>query len=117
MGIFKRGELRVDSKFRLSQISRSWLQGVSEVLALEEAKRGSHSWREGVPFSQLVDEAMGQLTAWNERDELDPETGKSRLHVASAILMRLSSLVGRENLDDRYGAQGSAPVKASNLAE
>lgn len=87
----------------LSLLSRTWLLGVGSVLAFGAKKYASHNWRGGIERSRLLSAALRHLLAYNEGEDLDPETGLSHLDHASCCLMFARELhETRPDLDDRF---------------
>lgn len=91
------------TKEPLSLLSRVWLLGVASVMAFGAKKYKSHNWRAGIERSRLLSAALRHILAYNEGEDLDPESGLSHLDHASCCLM-----FAREHhethpeLDDRY---------------
>lgn len=84
-------------------LSSKWLVGVARVLGFGANKYASHNWRKGIVGSRLYDAAFRHLAAWNDGEDLDPESGLPHLYHASCCLMFLSELMEtRPELDDRY---------------
>ena len=96
--------LKFDSdKVPLSLLSSVWLLGVGRVLAFGAKKYASHNWRGGIQNSRLMDAAMRHILAYNDGEDLDPETGLSHLDHASCCLMFARELAERKpEFDDRY---------------
>nr|WP_142850688.1 dATP/dGTP diphosphohydrolase domain-containing protein [Telmatospirillum sp. J64-1] len=67
-------------------IPRSALVAEAEVLAFGAKKYAKHNWRGGMEWSRLVDAALRHITAWNEGQDTDPETGASHLAHARCCL-------------------------------
>jgi hypothetical protein len=87
----------------LSLLSRAWLLGVARVLDFGSRKYATHNWRGGIQRSRLLSAALRHLLAYNEGEDLDPETGLSHLDHASCCLMFARELhETRPDLDDRY---------------
>ncbi len=96
-----------NGKEPLSLLSRIWLTGVARVLEFGARKYASHNWRGGIERSRLLSAALRHLLAYNEGQDLDPETGLNHLDHASCCLMFARELhETRPDLDDRY-KQGS----------
>jgi hypothetical protein len=90
-------------KARMSLLDSSWLLGVAEVLGFGEKKYAAHNWRKGLSVSRLMDAAARHQAAFNDGEDLDPESGKSHLYHASCCLMFASWMIkNRPDLDDRY---------------
>ncbi len=90
-------------KAPLSLLSSSWLMGVGRVLLFGAKKYSANNWRQGMQHSRLIDAALRHLLAYNNGEDLDPETGESHLYHASCCLMFLSELaLTHPELDDRW---------------
>lgn len=84
-------------------LSRQWLEGTAQVLAFGAKKYDRHNWRKGIQFSRLLGAALRHLLAFQDGEDLDPETGLSHIHHASCCLMFLSELqIKKPEMDDRY---------------
>lgn len=90
----------------MSLLSSIWLWAVSDVLAFGAKKYASHNWRKGIQYSRLTDAAMRHITAFNDGEDLDPETKLSHLAHASCCLMFLTELHARppKGLDEWKGS-------------
>jgi hypothetical protein len=89
-------------KARMSLLDSSWLLGVAEVLTFGEKKYAAHNWRKGISVSRLMDAAGRHQAAFNDGEDLDPESGKGHLYHASCCLMFASWMIKhRPDLDDR----------------
>jgi hypothetical protein len=90
-------------KARMSLLDSSWLLGVAEVLGFGEKKYAAHNWRKGLSVSRLMDAAARHQAAFNDGENLDPESGKGHLYHASCCLMFASWMIkNRPDLDDRW---------------
>jgi hypothetical protein len=90
-------------KARMSLLDSSWLLGVAEVLTFGEKKYAANNWRKGISVSRLMDAAARHQAAFNDGEDLDPESGKGHLYHASCCLMFASWMIkNRPDLDDRY---------------
>lgn len=87
----------------LDLLSRIWLEGTADVLAYGAKKYAAHNWRKGIQFSRLLASVQRHILAFQDGEDLDPETGLSHLFHASCGLMFLSDLAVRKpEMDDRY---------------
>lgn len=77
---------RQDGKAPLSMIPRSALELEARVLEFGAKKYSKNNWKKGMEWTRLVDSALRHLTAWNEGEELDPESGLSHLAHAKCCL-------------------------------
>jgi hypothetical protein len=113
------GALKNDAgKPPLSLISREFQEGLAQVLAFGAKKYAAHNWRKGMEWSRLVDASMRHLAAWNDGEDLDPESGLSHLHHAAFGLMCLSTYQTQGmGTDDRHKTQARAELAASGAAK
>jgi len=94
-------------KPQMGLISSKFLVGLSGVLTFGAKKYQAHNWRAGAGFkySRLYDALQRHLTAWNDCEDKDPESGLSHLYHAACMLMFLAETVEtRPENDDRYHA-------------
>ena len=90
-------------KPKLSLLSALWLLGVGQVLTLGAKKYSAHNWREGIEQSRLLSAALRHILAYQDGEDLDPETGLCHLYHASCCLMFAAELrITHPELDDRY---------------
>ena len=90
-------------KPRMDLLDTSYLVGTADVLTFGAQKCAAHNWRQGIHVSRLTAAAMRHLTAFNDGEDLDPESGFSHLYHASCCLMFASWMIRhRPDLDDRW---------------
>jgi hypothetical protein len=90
-------------KSPVNLISRDFICGVADVLAFGAEKYTANNWRNGMEWSRCTAACMRHLTAWNEGEDLDPESGLSHLYHAACNLMFLAEYTERERgVDDRF---------------
>lgn len=95
----------------LGLIPRSALVAEARVLDFGKRKYAAHNWRGGMEWSRLLDAALRHLTAWNEGEDLDPESGLNHLAHARCCLGFLIEYQERGlGHDDRFKqpAKGAA---------
>lgn len=96
------------SKEPLSLLSRTWLLGVSSVMAFGAKKYAPNNWRKGIERTRLISAALRHILAYNEGEDTDPETGLSHLDHASCCLMfARETHETHPELDDRYKHAGN----------
>jgi hypothetical protein len=87
-------------------------KAIAEVFDFGAKKYARHNWRNGFNYSRLIAAAERHLDAFNDGEDLDPESGKPHLaHLGCCVLMLLESTIKGYGTDDRY-----KPEKASTLA-
>jgi hypothetical protein len=90
-------------KAPMALLDRSWLEETAKVLGFGARKYAAHNWRGGIEYSRLVSAALRHLHAFNDGEDIDPESGLSHLAHASCCLMFLANMKAtRPDLDDRY---------------
>jgi hypothetical protein len=96
-------------KSRLDLIPTSALVAEGHVLKFGAEKYstketpGEHNWRKGLKFSQLVGAAMRHITAFNEGEDFDPESGLSHLaHARCCLAFLIEYQTSNSGIDDRY---------------
>jgi Domain of unknown function (DUF5664) len=96
--------VKLDSnKPDLSLIPTDAIWGTAAALSYGANKYARHNFRKGIAYSRLVAAAMRHLTAWNEGEELDSESGLSHLDHAMATLAMLKFMsVNKTEMDDRF---------------
>lgn len=84
-------------------LSTTALTSIARVLQFGAKKYDSHNWRKGLAWSRVYDALQRHLTAWNDGEDPDPETGLSHLaHAGCCIMFLLEYEVTHRDLDDRY---------------
>lgn len=77
---------------------------IAKVLDYGAKKYAPHNWRKGIKYSRVLSAAQRHLMAWNDGEDLDPETNISHLaHAACNILFLLQyELSDKIDFDDRH---------------
>lgn len=91
-------------KIPLQLIPGNALLEVGKVLRYGAGKYAAHNWRNGLAYSRLMGACLRHATAFNEGEDLDPETQLSHIaHLACEALFLLEFVTkDRTDLDDRY---------------
>jgi hypothetical protein len=98
-------------KLPLNLLSTEAMNQTAAVLAFGAQKYAAHNWRAGFAWSRPLAAAMRQLTAFNDGEDRDPESGLSHLaHAACCIMFLLEFEKTHPHLDDRY----KQPVPPTN---
>lgn len=102
--VTKVGGLKFDEgKAPMSLLSTEALHQIAMVLEFGRKKYAAHNWRKGFDWSRPLSAAMRHITAFNDGEDKDPESGLSHLAHASACLMFLLEFEKtHKELDDRY---------------
>lgn len=91
------------NKLPLNLLSTEAMNQTAAVLAFGAQKYAEHNWRNGFAWSRPLAAAMRHLTAFNDGEDKDPESGLSHLaHAACCIMFLLEFEKTRPELDDRY---------------
>ena len=89
-GVAKRGLKFDGTKPDLSLVPRSALEGMAKAFMVGEKKYGRNNFKQGMASHRYVAAAMRHITAWNDGEDLDPETGNHHMwHALASIAMLL----------------------------
>jgi hypothetical protein len=90
-------------KLPLNLLSTEAMNQTAAVLAFGAQKYAAHNWRAGFAWSRPLAAAMRHITAFNDGEDCDPESGLSHLaHAACCIMFLLEFEKTHQHLDDRY---------------
>lgn len=90
-------------KLPLNLLSTEAMNQTAAVLKFGAQKYAEHNWRKGFTWSRPLAAAMRHLTAFNDGEDKDPESGLSHLaHAACCIMFLLEFEKTHKELDDRY---------------
>ena len=90
-------------KLPLNLLSTEAMNQTAAVLKFGAQKYAEHNWRGGFKWSRPLAAAMRHLTAFNDGEDKDPESGLSHLaHAACCIMFLLEFEKTHPELDDRY---------------
>ncbi len=98
------GALKFDTdKLPLHLLSTEAMNQTAAVLKFGAQKYAEHNWRKGFAWSRPLAAAMRHITAFNNGEDKDPESGLSHLaHAACCIMFLLEFEKTHQHLDDRY---------------
>jgi hypothetical protein len=83
---------------------------VARVFGFGAGKYEPHNWRKGYAWSLSTDAAFRHLAAFQEGEDLDPESGLPHLaHAAFHLLALLEFMDTHPELDDRWKPEGDTP--------
>lgn len=86
----KQGVKHDQSKPDLSLLPREFLVEVARAFEHGEKKYGRYNYRNGMDWHRILAAALRHLVAWNEGENLDPESGNNHLgHAGACIAMLL----------------------------
>lgn len=104
--VFSTGGIKDNrGKARIDLLPSRPLVAIANILAFGARKYQPHNWRRGLPWPDTYSSLMRHLLAWNEGEDLDPETGESHLaHAGCQLLFLLDyTLTGvGEDSDKRF---------------
>lgn len=90
-------------KLPLHLLSTEAMNQTAAVLKFGAQKYAEHNWRNGFAWSRPLSAAMRHITAFNDGEDKDPESGLSHLaHAACCIMFLLEFEKTHQHLDDRY---------------
>jgi hypothetical protein len=90
-------------KLPLNLLSTEAMNQTAAVLKFGAQKYAEHNWRKGFAWSRPLAAAMRHITAFNDGEDKDPESGLSHISHAMCCLMFISEFEKtRPDLDDRY---------------
>lgn len=90
-------------KLPLHLLSTEAMNQTAAVLKFGAQKYAEHNWRKGFAWSRPLAAAMRHITAFNNGEDRDPESGLSHLaHAACCIMFLLEFEKTHQHLDDRY---------------
>ena len=95
-------------KLPLHLLSTEAMNQTAAVLQFGAKKYAEHNWRKGFDWSRPLAAAMRHITAFNNGEDKDPESGLSHLaHAACCIMFLLEFEKTHKHLDDRYKASAN----------
>lgn len=97
-------------KADLSLIPTVAIEQMARAFMLGEKKYGRYNFYKGMEASRLTAAALRHIHAWNEGEELDPESGYSHLgHALACIAMILKQQELGTLKDNRYDKVQESP--------
>lgn len=103
-GVNKGAALKFDTdKLPLNLLSTEAMNQTAAVLKFGAQKYAEHNWRKGFAWSRPLAAAMRHITAFNDGEDIDPESGLSHMaHAACCIMFLLEFEKTHPELDDRF---------------
>jgi hypothetical protein len=87
----------------MALISSKAMMELAKVLGFGAKKYAEHNWRKGMSWSRLISAALRHISAFNDGEDLDPETGLPHTAHALCCLMFLTEYaLTHSGTDDRY---------------
>lgn len=93
-------------KPRMELIPAEGIEQIAQVFAFGAGKYGDYNWAGGLKVSRLLGAVLRHIFAFLRGETNDPESGLSHLaHAGCGILMALTMMSRRPDMDDRYKAE------------
>lgn len=90
-------------KPRLDLVPKSLIWAVGEMLTVGAKKYGTHNWLNGLAWSRPYAAVLRHLTAWQDGEDIDADSGKSHLWCAATEIAFLIEYQQKGiGQDDRY---------------
>lgn len=90
-------------KPRMELLDSYALTEIAKVMTFGAKKYASHNWRKGIEWGRLIGAAQRHIAAFNDGEDLDPESDLSHLaHAGCCIMFLLWHTQKKTELDDRY---------------
>lgn len=90
-------------KPRFDLLDPEFLEGTAQVLTFGSRKYAAHNWRKGLPVSRAIAAAYRHLTALNQGEDIDPESGLPHAyHLACNAQFIGWTLKNKPEFDDRW---------------
>jgi hypothetical protein len=94
-------------KPRVDLLPSAPLVMIADVLGFGARKYAPHNWRKGFDQSRLIGAALRHLLAYNDGEDIDPESGLSHVaHAGCCILFLLEQINKGTGRDDRFRSNG-----------
>ena len=106
-----KGSMDDPKKPPLTLVSKTFIWMVARILGFGAKKYARGNWMRGMMFSEVLDGILRHLTAWNDGEDNDPESGMSHLaHAACGLMFLLEFTEGKRReqylrFDDRVYAR------------
>lgn len=92
-------------KPRMDLLDRYAIEQLAAVLTFGARKYAAHNWRNGLEYSRLVAAALRHIHAFNDGEDLDPESGLPHAaHAMCCLMFLLGTMKHRPDMDDRWTA-------------
>lgn len=97
------GKKNDSEKIRMELLSTTALLEIAKVMTFGAKKYDADNWRGGIAWRRVLGAALRHLTAFNDGEDTDPETGLSHLaHLGCCVMFLLEYEKTHKELDDRY---------------
>lgn len=92
-------------KAPMALLSHTALTKIAQVMEFGAKKYSADNWRGGMEWRRVLSAAMRHIGAFNDGQDLDPETGLSHLaHAGCCIMFLLEYEETHREKDDRFKA-------------
>lgn len=90
-------------KIPLSMIPAHALEEIGKIFAFGAQKYSRNNWRRGLSWNELVDSCLRHISAFQQGQDVDPESKQLHIaHAATNLLMLIEQYETHPELDDRY---------------
>lgn len=107
-----------DGKPPIDLVDKELIIEVAKILGYGAEKYEAHNWRTGLPLTRYYSAAMRHLMAWNDGEDVDPESGLSHIsHAACNMMFILRLMKDKPELDNRPKIYMNPSLPDSGLSE
>jgi len=95
-------------KTRMDLLPPKALEGIAKIFTFGAKKYNDYNYKngEGLDWDRPYAAMIRHLNAWNDGEDIDPESGQSHLYHAGCCIMMLIDLVdSHKGKDTRFGIQ------------
>jgi len=92
-------------KTRMDLLPPKALEGIAKIMTYGAAKYNDYNYKQGkgLDWDRMLGACYRHLNAWNDGEDLDPESGQSHLYHAGCCIMMLIDLIdSKKGQDTRY---------------
>lgn len=110
-----KGSMDDPRKLPIWLVPRALIDGAARALQHGAVRYAPNNWRKGMNYSEVYSALQRHLLAWNEDEDIDPDSGLNHLDHAAACLGFLSEYVARPEyarFDNRLKRQKAGIVRA-----
>lgn len=110
-----KGSMDDPRKLPIWLVPRALIDGAARALQHGAVRYAPNNWRKGMDYSEVYSALQRHLLAWNEDEDIDPDSGLNHLDHAAACLGFLSEYVARPEyarFDNRLKRQKAGIVRA-----
>ena len=90
------GAIKYDKdKPKMSLLPPKALRGIAEIMTYGAKKYNPHNYKlgKGLDWDQMYSACLRHMNAWNDGEDIDPESGRPHLYHAGCCLVMLIDLV------------------------